>query len=48
MESFKDLEIGVPFVVGAMNNYRLEKMEPLGDYMLRIDPNSDQVKFSHQ
>ena len=31
-----------------MTNYRLEKMEIFGDYMLKIDPNANYVKQKYK
>ena len=44
----KELEIGVPYLVGAMTNYKFEKMNPFGDYMLSIDPDATQVRQMHK
>ena len=37
----------MPYVVGSMTNYKLEKMNPFGDYMLSIDPDATQVRQMH-
>ena len=38
----------MPYVVGAMTNYKLEKMNHFGDYMLSIDPAATQVRQMHK
>ena len=43
---FDQLDLEVPYIVGSMTNYKFEVMQPFGDYMFSIDPNSSQVTAS--
>ena len=46
LEKFDYLELEVPYIVGSITNFKFEKMQNFGDYMLSIDPDASQVKAS--
>ena len=41
---FNKLKIEVPYLIGAMTNYKFVEMSHFGDYMLSIDPNASKVR----